>query len=175
MINKKSPDGPVPQQSGVLAMVYGLSKFANDRCGRILGDPSWTARQVQLLNAISHNQGCSQLSLALRTGIDSSTISEMVTRLARRGLTLRRRSRHDASVDAIWLTPDGREFLEASERIVARLEGNLLRSLSIDERCQFVDLLNRVVSETRSNHSGRTGTYSPMSQKLDFPEAIDLE
>ncbi len=55
-----------------------------------------TARQFEVLLAISQNEGLSQTDLVEKTGIDRSTMADMTQRLLRKGLLQRRRSRHDA-------------------------------------------------------------------------------
>lgn len=146
----------------LLALIYMLSKFSNDRIGRQLGDRDWTVRQVQLLEAIDQNQGCSQLLLSKDTGIDTSTVSEMMRRLAYRHLIVRRRSKIDARAYTIWITPRGRQVLKDSKIVLSALEKNLLRSLSGDQRSQFISLLRLVASESRlrsdAGAEGEAGT-----------------
>ena len=133
----------------LLALIYKLSKFSNDRIGRQLGDRDWTFRQVQLLEAIDQNQGCSQLILSKDTGIDTSTVSDMMQRLARRHLIVRRRSRADSRAYTIWITPLGQKVLKDSKIVLSALENNLLGSLSGDQRTQFISLVRLVAAEAR--------------------------
>ena len=56
-----------------------------------------TPRQLTVLLAISENHGASQIELVERTGIDRSTMADLVRRLVRKGLLQRQRSNEDAT------------------------------------------------------------------------------
>src|SRR5688572_27203056 len=72
-------------------------------------------RQLVVLIAISENEGKSQTALVEWTGVDRSTLSEMVGRLQTKGLVHRRRTKEDARAYAVQLTPAGRQALRKAE------------------------------------------------------------
>jgi len=55
-----------------------------------------TPRQYTVLAVIADEEGLSQTELVMRTGIDRSTVADMIKRLVRRGWLHRRRMSSDA-------------------------------------------------------------------------------
>ena len=86
--------------------------------------PTITQRQAMLLWAadeIARTPGHNtQQTLAAETGIDRSTLSELVRRMIKRGWITRRRNRHDARGYTIELTADGRAALNSAIWINAK-------------------------------------------------------
>lgn len=74
-----------------------------------------TARQGVVLKALLHCDGLSQTELVERTGIDRSTISDLVQRLSKRSLLGRKRNRRDARAWVITLTPAGTRAARAAD------------------------------------------------------------
>jgi len=92
-----------------------------------IGETGPTPRQFALLLCIHQNPGASQIELVRRSGIDRSTLAEMLRRLLRRGLVARRRTDGDKRANALRLTTEGEALLArtipsliaAQERILA--------------------------------------------------------
>ena len=66
-----------------------------------------TPRQFAVLTIVAEEEGLTQTDLVERTGIDRSTLADIVGRLLGRGLIQRRRAKEDARAYAIKLTPQG--------------------------------------------------------------------
>jgi hypothetical protein len=64
---------------------------------------STTPRQLAILVAVSENDGLNQTDVVQRTGIDRSTLTEIISRLLRKGLLQRRRSRVDTRAKVLPL------------------------------------------------------------------------
>jgi hypothetical protein len=64
-----------------------------------------TARQLAVLVAVVENEGLSQTDLVERTGIDRSTVADIVKRLKGKGLLQRKRTKEDARAYAVKLSP----------------------------------------------------------------------
>src|SRR5262245_19971210 len=60
-----------------------------------------TPRQLAVLITVDRNEGVSQTGLVDRTGIDRSTMADIVMRLKRKGLIQRRRTKTDARTYAV--------------------------------------------------------------------------
>lgn len=67
-----------------------------------------TLRQLVVLVAVSENEGMNQTELMERTGVDRSTLAEIISRLLRKGLLQPRRSRTDTRAKVLRLTDEGR-------------------------------------------------------------------
>ncbi len=71
-----------------------------------------TATQAQVLCALLNSEGGSQTILVSKTGIDRSTLADVVRRLLKRGLIARKRTKEDQRAYAVRLTPEGRALAE---------------------------------------------------------------
>jgi DNA-binding MarR family transcriptional regulator len=76
-----------------------------------IGEFDLTARQLAVLATVGEKEGLSQTGIVERTGIDRSTLVDIVRRLSKRGLLQRRRTREDARAYAVKLTSDGEKLL----------------------------------------------------------------
>jgi DNA-binding MarR family transcriptional regulator len=106
---------------------------------------STTPRQLEILIAVSENEGLNQTDVAKRTGIDRATLGVMIRRLVRRGLLQRRRSREDTRAKILHLTDEGRRLLEAAEPGARNVDALLLAVLPAAERKRFLAALQAIV------------------------------
>lgn len=84
-----------------------------------------TLRGAVLLTAVAAQTGASQTSLVEATGIDRSTVAEMVRRLMGKGFIARARTRKDARRYAVKLTPEGEKAVPTLQRIITETEDKL--------------------------------------------------
>lgn len=108
-----------------------------------------TPRQFAVLLAVAEEEGLTQTGLVERTGIDRSTLADIVARLLGRGLIQRRRAKEDGRAYAIKLTPQGAKALRDTEPAAQAADAQLLAHLPPAKRQDFLDLLNRIVENTR--------------------------
>src|SRR5947207_143689 len=73
-----------------------------------------TPRQFAVLACVGDGDGLSQTDIVEETGVDRSTIAEIVRRMAKTGLLQRRRSKQDARAYVVRLTNTGHEALKAA-------------------------------------------------------------
>ena len=97
-----------------------------------------TTTQYTVLVAAGEKDGLSQQDIINATGIDRSTVSQVVQLLIRKGLLKRRRTRHDARAYAVSLTDAGNDVLKASEPIVGRIEEALVEALPATRAKVFI-------------------------------------
>jgi DNA-binding MarR family transcriptional regulator len=100
-----------------------------------------TPRQLAVLIVVVEQEGLSQTGLVQRTGIDRSTVADMVRRMQRKGLLQRRRTKADARAYAIKITDEGRRTLHAAELITRRVDQRILDALPSKKRERFVSAL----------------------------------
>jgi DNA-binding MarR family transcriptional regulator len=105
-----------------------------------------TQRQLALLGAIAEGEGVSQTVLTQRTGIDRSTLADVVKRMQRKGLLQRRRTKEDARAYAVKLTDEGRRVLRIAEPLARKVDERLLAALPTRERERFIDALRTVAA-----------------------------
>lgn len=104
-----------------------------------------TPRQFAILVTVAQNEGLSQTNLVERTGIDRSTLADVIRRMLKKGLLQRRRTREDARAYAVRLTDEGWRVLKRAEPLARRADEKLLSVLSTSERDRFVNGLKEIV------------------------------
>lgn len=107
-----------------------------------------TPRQYAVMAALTGNERASQTDLVKITGIDRSTLAEIVKRLCDRGLMSRMRSIHDARAYSVRLTPAGHKLVEDAMPAVQRIEERMFESLPVSQRSKFADDLCAIVAAT---------------------------
>ena len=111
-----------------------------------MGGGDLTPRQYAVLVTVSQNEGLSQTNLVDRTGIDRSTLADIVRRMQRKGLLQRRRTKEDARAYAVKLTDEGRRVLRAAEPLAKKVDEKVLDALPSKQREQFIDELLSIVA-----------------------------
>lgn len=105
-----------------------------------------TPRQFAVLLTVAQNEGLSQTDLVMRTGIDRSTLADIVRRMLKKGLLQRRRTREDARAYAVKLTDEGERVLAAARPRVAAVDARILAMLSEEQRTTLVEDLKVIVA-----------------------------
>jgi DNA-binding MarR family transcriptional regulator len=106
---------------------------------------SLTPRQFAVLTIASQNEGLTQSDLVEKTGIDRSTLADIVARLLNRGLIQRRRARNDGRAYAIKLSAPGVKALREAQPVANAADTQLLASLPPGKRQDFLESLNLIV------------------------------
>jgi DNA-binding MarR family transcriptional regulator len=101
-------------------------------------------RQYSVLHAASGCGPCSQTRLVEATGIDRSTVADIVRRLCARGLLKRRRTKADARAYAVQLTPDGIKALARGRKVSAAVDRALFGRLRAHDRDALERLLGLI-------------------------------
>jgi DNA-binding MarR family transcriptional regulator len=104
-----------------------------------------TPRQYAVLVAVAENEGLSQTNLVEMTGIDRSTLADIIRRMLKKGLVQRRRTKEDARAYAVKLTEEGRRILRSAEPMARRVDDRILQALPATQRDRFLTDLNTIV------------------------------
>ena len=91
-------------------------------------------------------EDASQVGLCYATGIDHSTLAEMMRRLHGKGLVSRKRNNADARAYSVRLTESGRTMLKKAIPMGERVDARLLDALPAGRRDAFMRDLERLVS-----------------------------
>ncbi len=116
-------------------------QFTTDTFSRAGLEDNVTLRQAVVLAAIAEAEGSSQADLVNATGVDRSTLAEMIARMERKGLIARTPARDDLRAKAVHLTPAGRQKLDASLPLMQAADATLLAALPKARRAAFLDML----------------------------------
>lgn len=133
--------------NSVIHLLHRASQFADFQLESATAETGLTARQLVVLDAISKLEEPSQASICLETGIDRSTLADMVRRLCGRRLVVRKRSRKDARAYVLRLTDEGQGYLEKLSAKVGQAEQHVMVSLPESERRKFLDLLHKIAGQ----------------------------
>lgn len=97
-----------------------------------------------MLFAIDQREGASQTELVQATGIDRSTLADMIVRLQGKDLLARKRTDEDQRANAVRLTPVGRRALRSAMPAMLRSESGILEVLPQRMRSEFIKALTLI-------------------------------
>lgn len=107
-------------------------------------DDTLTARQFAILSAIAERDGSPQSAIVEATGIDRSTLSDVMNRLEKRGLISRQRSRSDARAYKVHLTAEGQNTLESGRIAAQSVDRRLAAITGEDAAAALLQILARI-------------------------------
>src|SRR2546423_414594 len=125
-------------------------QYANDLFSRESSATDLTKQQFTVLAAVEQNEGISQTDLVALTGIDRSTLAEMIRRMIDKGLLDRERTETDQRANAVRIAPAGKKSLRGARSASERVERALLASLPAGDRAKFLKMLATVASHAES-------------------------
>ena len=132
-------------ESSPIHLLHRACQCAGDIFQREIDERELTPRQYAILLTVSQNEGLSQTHLVEKTGIDRSTLADVVRRMLKKGLLQRRRTREDARAYAIKLTEEGWRVLESADPLAKCVDEKVLAALPGPQRERFVQDLNAIV------------------------------
>lgn len=112
-----------------------------------VGKSGLTHRQYTVLLAVDNNDGKSQTELVKLTGIDRSTLADLVARLLAQGYLQRKRTKDDGRTNAIRITAVGKKMLKMAQPGADEVDKHLLSLITGSERKGFLDNLAVLAAE----------------------------
>jgi len=149
---KKEPTQARLERSAV-HLLHRAGQCAGDIFAAEMSREGLTPRQYAVLVTVAQNEGVSQTGLVERTGIDRSTLADVVRRMLRKGLLQRRRTKEDARAYAVKLTEEGWRVLRSVEPSATRIDERLLSVLPAKQREQFLESLSMMITAFASEAS----------------------
>nr|WP_316629979.1 MarR family transcriptional regulator [uncultured Brevundimonas sp.] len=119
-------------------LMHRALQLALDIYSEETGPDGLTQRQFAVLEAVSLKAGLTQTELVHMTGIDRSTLADLVTRMTAKGLLERERSTLDARAKAVRLSTEGAERLEAARPLVEAADKRIMGLLPKGQRESFL-------------------------------------
>ena len=119
-------------------------QYSFDLFSKEVGNSSLTPRQFTVLSTVEQNEGLSQTDLVHKTGIDRSTLADMISRLLKRGLLARKRTETDARANSVRITAAGRKALNGAMASVKKAETALMAALPASKRADFLKNLRLI-------------------------------
>ena len=134
------------KRTGTLAespshLMHRVLQLALDIYSEEAGADGPTQRQFAVMEAVAAKEGLTQTDLVRATGIDRSTLADLVTRMTAKGLLDRERSAIDARAKAVRLSETGAAMLAAARPRVEAADKRILGLLPKGKREGFIELL----------------------------------
>jgi DNA-binding MarR family transcriptional regulator len=135
-----------PLEVSALHLLHRAGQCAGDvfQAEMVAGD--LTPRQFAVLVSVSQDEGLSQTSLVRKTGIDRSTLADIVRRMLRKGLLQRQRTKDDARAYSVKLTEEGWKALRQAQPTVEVVDSRVLSVLPEPDRGRFIADLTKIVN-----------------------------
>lgn len=126
-------------------LLHRAEQLAADRFAQLVGVDGVTLRQFAVLAAITENPGLSQSDLVRATGIDRSTLADMMNRMERRGWVVRTASTSDARAHSVRLDGAGAMVLAAATQYARAADAAILDALPRTKKRAFIGTLTKLV------------------------------
>jgi DNA-binding MarR family transcriptional regulator len=134
-------------------LLHRALQLALDIYAEETGADALTQRQYAVLAAVAAHEGLTQTDLVHATGIDRSTLADLVARMIGKSLIARERSTADARANTVRLTDLGRSALADTGPRVAAADARILELLPARKRELFLNVLYDMgrVSESKAS------------------------
>lgn len=136
--------GPYRLEDSPSHLLHRAEQLAADRFAQLVGDANITLRQFAVLAAIAESPGLSQSDLVRATGVDRSTMADMMTRMEKRGWIIRTASTVDARARAVRLAAAGVTILAAATHHARAADAAILDALPRTKRRTFLNTLTKL-------------------------------
>jgi DNA-binding MarR family transcriptional regulator len=151
-------------------LLHRVLQIALDIYNAEAGEDALSQRQYAVLKALEGTDGLSQTDLVKVTGIDRSTLADLVSRMLAKELVARERSTTDARANLVRIAQGGTTALADMEPRVLAADEKILSLLSPPKRDSFVKLLRKL---TLARESELSGEIKPRKEKAAKPERAE--
>ena len=129
-----------------LHLLHRAGQSAEELFQTEVGDADLTPRQLAVLGTVAEHEGLSQTDIVERTGIDRSTMTDIVRRLSKKGLLQRRRTKDDARAYAVKLSEEGHKLLRTVGPLAKKVDQQILEALP-GAKGDFLERLQAIVDK----------------------------
>ena len=149
--------GSFDLENSLSHLLRRAQQFAYEQFVQQMGTSSLTPRQFIVLFAVNEEEGLSQTDLVNRTGIDRSTLADMISRMIKNGLLARKRTAEDARANSVRLTAAGRRALKGAMPKALAAEKALLDVLPKTVQGELLKALGHLNSAIEGMKAGEEG------------------
>jgi MarR family transcriptional regulator, temperature-dependent positive regulator of motility len=155
-------------------LLHRALQLALDIYAEETGSGALTQRQFAVLSAVMAKEGCTQSELVRATGIDRSTLAELVARLIGKDLLARERSTLDARANTVRLTDAGRAAVQEAAPKVAEADARILALMPGAKRDAFLKTLRDMARAAGKSEAGETEESKKAKKaKVEKPAKAD--
>jgi DNA-binding MarR family transcriptional regulator len=144
---RSTPDSAESEQyklaTSASHLLHRAEQLASDRFAQLARD-TINLRQFAVLVAISEKPGLSQSDLVRATGIDRSTLADMLARMEQRELVVRTPSSSDGRAHSVLLGSTGGAMLSAMTRHARAADAAIVDLLPRTKRRTFLNTLTKL-------------------------------
>ncbi len=148
-------------------LLHRALQVALDIYAEEIGPDAVTQRQYAVLSAVAAHEGLTQTDLVRTTGIDRSTLADLVARMIGKSLLARQRSASDARANTVRLTEQGRAALDLASPRVAAADERILGLLPSRKRDSFLDVLKDMSRAAEALGEGEAEAAPAKGKKKD--------
>jgi DNA-binding MarR family transcriptional regulator len=148
----------------VTHLLHRALQRALDYHSEAAGSGAITQRQYTVLAAAAAHDGLTQNDLVRATGIDRSTLADLVARMLVKGLLIRERSATDGRANSVRLSQEGRAALAAGAAPADAADARLLAGLSPKKRDGLLKTLTVITGDAEPKAKGKK-TKAPKPPK----------
>ena len=138
--------GEFALSQSVSHMLHRAQQLAADSFFRKAGEDGVTLRQFAVLAAVAEKPGQSQTDLVKATGVDRSTLADMMGRMEKRGWVTRKTAAKDARAKSVTLTAAGRKTLSQATPFAQAADDTVLNAVPKAKRDAFISTLEALCS-----------------------------
>ncbi|HEY4030411.1 MAG TPA: MarR family winged helix-turn-helix transcriptional regulator [Caulobacteraceae bacterium] len=156
-------------------LLHRALQLALDIYAEETGTGALTQRQFAVLSAVMAKEGCTQSELVRATGIDRSTLAELVARLIGKDLLARERSTLDARANTVRLTDAGRAAVHEAGPKVAQADERIMGLVPGAKRDAFIKTLRDMARAAGKSEAGESddAKKAKKAAKADKPVKAD--
>ncbi len=141
--NADSEAEPYRLANSASHLLHRAEQLASERFTQLV-DGAVSLRQFAVIAAVSEHSGASQSELVKATGIDRSTLADMMKALEKRGLVQRTQSSEDGRANAVHLTQSGAAVLAATTHHARAADAAILDLLPRTKGKSFLSTLAKL-------------------------------
>ena len=154
-------------------LLHRALQLALDIYSEETGPGALTQRQFAVLSAVMAKEGCTQSELVRATGIDRSTLAELVARLIGKDLLARERSTLDARANTVRLTDAGRTAVQEAAPKVAEVDARIMALVPSAKRDTFLKTLRDMARAAGKSEAPDSEAKKEKKAKAEKPAKAD--
>lgn len=161
---RKQSGGKRPLDGSPSHLMHRVLQISLDIYAEEMGPGALTQRQYAVLAAVADNEGLTQTDLVHATGIDRSTLADLVSRMMGKGLLARERSATDGRANTVRLSAEGRSALDSARPRVEAADKRILSLIPGGKRDSLMKVLGDLA---QAGETAKAGTGEKSAKKVD--------
>ncbi len=166
------PTAEFALSQSVSHLLHRAQQLAADWFTKKAGDDGVTLRQFAVLAAISEIPGQSQTDLVRATGVDRSTLADMIGRMEKRGWVTRKTAAKDARAKSVTLTAAGKKTLIGATPFAQGADEAVLNAVPKARREMFLTTLEALASAVEAAAAAEKPTKAEKPAKAPKAEKV---